>query len=78
MPVNDASECKKIAEAFEKATKVFDPNTTLLLRSLLEERCGLKIGSPPCSTLEEIEAAMTEIAGTGADLLISRMRSFMR
>ncbi len=78
MPTSDPVECAKIAKAFDRATDVFEKYSARLLRSILEEKHGIQIGTCPCSTLEEIEAALFEIAGVAADLLVSRMRSFAR
>jgi hypothetical protein len=66
VPTSDPRECAKIAEAFERATKAFGQDTARLLRSLLEEKHGIRIGTCPCSTLEEIEAALFELAGVAA------------
>lgn len=75
---SDEAECKKIEAAFAQAMRAFDEPAVQVLKFHLEERYGIRIGTYPCSTLEEIEAALTEIAGVAADLLISRMRAFMR
>jgi hypothetical protein len=77
MPSDDAS-CKKLEDAFVQAMRAFDESAVRVLKFHLEERYGIKIGACPCSSIEEIEAALTEIAGVGSDILISRMRSFMR
>lgn len=71
-------ECRKIEKAFRKATKVFGDSVVQLLIYHLEEKYGVHIGSAPCSSVEEIEAALTDVAGGAADILISRMRTFLR
>lgn len=76
--INEKDECKKIEEAFMTAMKVFDQSAIMVLVSQLEERYNIRLGSAPCSTLAEIEAALFDIAGVGSDLLISRLRSFLR
>ena len=78
MPLNSADECKKVEEALRKAAMVSEENTINVLKYQLEERYNVKIGSPPRASLDEIEKALFDIAGDGADLFISRMRSFMR
>jgi hypothetical protein len=78
MTINDKDECKKIEEAFLKAMKVFDDSAVRVLVSQLEEKYSVRIGSEPCSSVAEIEAALFDIAGVGADLLTSRIRSFLR
>jgi hypothetical protein len=75
---SDESECKKIEAAFFQAMRAFDEPAVQVLKFHLEEKYGIRIGVCPCSTLEEIEVVLTEIAGVAADLLISRMRAFMR
>ena len=78
MPLSGADECKKVEEALRKAAVVFGENTINVLIYQLEKKYNIKIGSPPCASLDEIEKALFDIAGDGADLFISRMRSFMR
>lgn len=77
MPAEQA-DCKKIEAAFMKAMHAFDEQSIRVLLFHLEERYGIRIGSSPCASLEEIEAGLTEIAGVASDILISRMRSFLR
>jgi hypothetical protein len=78
MPLNGADECTKIEVAFRKTMSIYGENTARVLLFQLEEKYDIRIGSTPCASLEEIEAALFDIAGVGADILISRMRSFMR
>jgi hypothetical protein len=80
MTINEKDECKKIEEAFMKAMKVFDESAVRVLVSQLEEKYNIRLGSVPCSSLAEIEAALLCIAGVGSDLetLTSRIRSFLR
>jgi hypothetical protein len=77
MPADEA-ECRRIEVAFVQAMRAFDEPAVQILKFHLEEKYGIRIGVCPCSTLEEIEAALTEIAGVASDLLISRMRAFLR
>ena len=72
------SECRRLEEAFRLAMRVFDASTTRLLISELEDKYDVHIGEPPCSSLEEIERALVEVTDVGADLIISRMREFLR
>lgn len=78
MATQTRSDCGKIEDAFRNATKVFDEPAVPVLMYHLEERYGIRIGSAPCSSVEDIEAALLDIAGSAADLLIARMRSFLR
>lgn len=77
MPENEA-DCKKIEEAFRNATKVFDESAVRVLMYHLEESYDIRIGSSPCSSIEEIESALFDITGNASDLILSRMRSFLR
>lgn len=71
--------CKEKREALEKALGVFGENAYKLLVSVLEDDYKLVIdGSTPCSSVEDIEKAIFDIAGSSADLIISRMNAFLR
>lgn len=74
----DEAECRSIDAAFVQAMRVFDESAVRVLKFHLEEKYGIRIGTCPCSNVEEIEAALREIAGIASDLLISRMRAFLR
>jgi hypothetical protein len=71
-------ECRKIESAFRNATKVFDDSVVELLLYHLEKKYCVRIGPAPCSSVEEIEAALSDVLGGAADILISRMRAFLR
>lgn len=49
------------------------------LVTALKEKYGIRLGalSLPCSSLAEIESAMTQIAGSGAEILMNRMCSIL-
>lgn len=72
------TDCRKIEYAFRSATQIFGPAIIESLVSDLKEKYNIRIGTFPCSSVNEIEAALAEIIGTSADILVSRMRSFMR
>ena len=76
MSTNDA-DCRKIEEAFRKAVKVFDESGVRVLLYHFEEKYGIHF-EPPCPSVEEIETALYDMAGPASDLIISRMRSFLR
>jgi hypothetical protein len=78
VPLNGADECEKIEAAFKKAIGICGSDATNILLFHLEERYRIRIGSAPCALLEEINAALFDITGVGADLIIARMRSFMQ
>ncbi|MEO9295150.1 MAG: hypothetical protein ABI347_06075 [Nitrososphaera sp.] len=45
---------------------------------VLKERYSIKLGGrSPCSSIEEIEAALVDISGTAAEILIMRMRAHL-
>lgn len=71
-------ECRRIDAAFTQAMRAFDESAVRVLKFHLEEKYGIRIGVCPCSSVEEIEVALTEIAGVASDILVSRMRSFLR
>lgn len=76
MAASDA-DCKKIEEAFRKAVKVFDESAIRVLLFHFEEKYGIRF-EPPCPSVEDIETALYDIAGPASDLIVSRMRSFLR
>lgn len=77
MPVSNAGDCKKIEEALKKAVGAFDKSAARVLLYHLEEKYRIRF-EPPCSSVEEIEAALFDIAGPASDLVVSRMRAFLR
>ena len=79
MPEGYLYDCKTKKEALKYALSVFGENASRLLISQLEDKYRLIVdGSTPCSSLEEIEGALLDIAGPTADLIISRMHTFLR
>ncbi|AIF82104.1 hypothetical protein NTE_00020 [Candidatus Nitrososphaera evergladensis SR1] len=76
MSISDAGDCKKIEEALKKALNTFDESAVRVLFYHLAEKYRIRF-EPPCSSVEEIEAALFDIAGPASDLVISRMRSFL-
>ncbi|UVS68308.1 hypothetical protein [Nitrososphaera viennensis] len=77
MSIYDAGNCKKIEEALKEALSTFDKPAVRVLLYHLEEKYHIRF-EPPCSSVEEIEAALFDIAGPASDLVVSRMRSFLR
>lgn len=72
-------DCRTKHMALNHALSVFGENAARLLISQLEDRYRLIIdGSTPCSSLEDIEQAILDIAGPSSDLIIVRMRAFLR
>ena len=78
MPENgDGKDCDKIEQAFKNAVRVFDESAVRVLLYHLEEKYHMRF-EPPCPKLEEIEAALHDIAGPAADVIIVRIRAFLR
>lgn len=75
---SSADYCAALEKALLKTMEIFGPDSAQAMVMALQTRYGIKLGSPPWSSIEEIERALAEITGTGADIIISRMRSFMR
>lgn len=72
-------DCKTKRKALGYALELFSEDAARLLISHLEERYHLIInGSTPCSAIEDIENALHEIAGAGAEVIISRMHDYLR
>ncbi|MEW5839479.1 hypothetical protein [Nitrososphaera sp.] len=71
-------DCETKRQALRHAVSAFSPDAYRLLVFHLEDRYKLIINGSPCSALEDIEAALVDIAGPSADLIISRMRAFLR
>ncbi|MEM2140335.1 MAG: hypothetical protein QXJ74_01045 [Nitrososphaera sp.] len=74
----DAGYCTRLERALREAMGVFGEDSVDAMIMALQNKYGLRIGKPPCSSIEEIESALSEITGTGADIIVSRMRAFLR
>lgn len=72
-------DCKTKQNALNQALSVFGKEAARLLISQLEDRYGLIVKcSTPCSSLEDIEHALFDIAGPSSELIIARMHAFLR
>ena len=71
-------DCTTKRQAFNQAISVFGEGAGRLLISQLEDKYKLRITSSPCSAIADIESALVDMAGPSADLIISRMHSFLR
>ena len=74
----DASYCKELERALRQAAIIFGDHAAEALMLALKERYGIKLGQAPCSSIDDIARALCDISGPGADILISRVRSFLR
>jgi hypothetical protein len=70
--------CSQKREALKQALAMFSQDTYRVLVFHLEDRYKLIIEGSPCSAISDIEDALNEIAGPAADLIISRIHSFLR
>ncbi len=71
--------CQTKQKALKHALSIFDEDASRLLISQLEDKYKLIIdGSTPCSSVEDITDALFDIAGPSADLIVSRIHSFLR
>jgi hypothetical protein len=75
--VNDCEYCDEIKTAFMKACDLLEKSTVSVLIYPLEKKYNIRF-ERPCSTLEEIEAALFDITGYGATLLIRRIHDFLQ
>lgn len=72
-------DCKTKRIALEHALKVYGADASRLVISQLEDKYKLIIsGSTPCSSVADIEAAVFDLAGPSADLIIARLHAFLR
>jgi hypothetical protein len=76
--LDDAGYCTRLEKALREAMSVFGEDSATATIMALQSKYGIRIGNPPCSSIDEIEKALAEITGTGADIIVSRMRSFLR
>lgn len=76
--VNDQSYCAALENALTQAASIFGDQAGEVLILALKERYGIKMGQAPCSSIKKITTALIDISGPGADILISRVRSFLQ
>lgn len=74
----DQYGCAAKRDALKFALSAFGSGAYRLMVFHLEDRYNVKIESSPCSELADLEAALHDMAGTSADLIIARMHSFLR
>lgn len=77
MPPNGEANSKNVKEAFLRAINVLGPETSRLLLYHLEHNYGISVEGSSFAKSSEIEAALTDVAGTGATLIIQKMREYM-
>jgi hypothetical protein len=61
-----------------QAISIFGDQAAEALILALKERYNIRLGQTPCSSVEEIFEALADLSGQGADILVSRIRSFLR
>ncbi len=70
-------DCEKIQKALREATVVLGEAAWKSIELQLQSVYGIRL-EPPCSAVEDIERALFDLLGNSADLIVVRMRSFMR
>jgi hypothetical protein len=76
---SDPCYCERLEDALLQAAMVFGESVVEALVTSLKVQYGIRLGPSrlPCSSLEEIEKALTVIAGSGAQILMERMREIL-
>ena len=74
----DDSYCIALEGALRQAISIFGEQAAEVLILALKERYNIRLGQAPCSSIEEIAKALADLSGPGADILVSRVRSFLR
>lgn len=74
----DDSYCIALEGALRHSISIFGDQAAEALILALKERYNIRLGQAPCSSIEEIFEALTDLSGPGADILVSRIRSFLR
>lgn len=77
MSASEVCECTKIQSALRNAAIVMGDGVWESIEKQLQIVYRLRL-DPPCSAVDEIEKALVDLLGTSADLIVVRMRSFMR
>ncbi len=72
-----ADYCAAIEKAILKTMEIFGEDYAKATVMMLKNRYRIRLGSAPFSSIEDIERVLAEITGTGADMIISRMRLFL-
>ena len=74
----DGGYCIALEGALRQAISIFGDQAAEALILALKERYNIRLGQAPCSSVEEIFEALADLSGPGADILVSRIRSFLR
>lgn len=69
--------CENIREALREETVVRGEAAWKSIALQLQTVYGIRL-DPPCSTVQDVENALVDLLGTSADLIVVRMRSFLR
>lgn len=72
-----ANNCKELEMAFLSAAGILGDSAAEALVFVLKDRYKIRLGGPPCSSMEEIEAALVDISGAAAEILVVRMRAYL-
>ena len=74
----DDGYCIALESALRQAISIFGDQAAEALILALKERYNIRLGQAPCSSIEEITEALADLSGPGADILVSRIRAFLR
>lgn len=77
MSVPRVHDCSDIQDALRNATIVLGEAASESIQIHLQTIYHIKL-DPPCSSAEDIEKALFDLLGTSSDLIVVRMRSFLR
>lgn len=77
MSVPGVYDCTRIQGALRNAAIVMGDGVWESIEKQLQVAFHLRL-DPPCSTVGEIEKALVELLGSSADLIVVRMRAFLR
>ena len=72
-----ANNCKELEMAFLSAASILGDSATEALVFVLKDRYRIRFVGPPCSSMEEIEAALVDISGVASEILACRMRTYL-
>ena len=72
-----AKNCKEIEMALLSAASILGDPAAQALVFVLKDRYGIRLGGPPCSSREEIEAALVDISGATAEILLVKTRAYL-
>lgn len=67
---SSADYCSGVKKALREAMGAFGEDSVEATFIMLKNKYGIRLGSPPCSSIAEIEEALGEITDTGVETLL--------